>query len=205
MIYPWQELCVYYLDHDPVQAARLHNNIHARTMPGQYAQLLTSAWVKLHSEYHADWDAQDPYAGILKLWVSPPIFGAPMLTPSPDAGFTTRTGDGPFWLLLGQLLPPSVDVEGMFVRWLTERQGNYRWLYDAAFELCREYQRRTGKRHAAEPYVQTLEVVPPALGSTSPDHTEPPISSLISPGCVVVEGGCIEAVPTYRQYYRELK
>ena len=56
--------------------------------------------------------------------------------------------------------------------WLLESLDNYRWLVSLAWELCREYTFRYGKRHACEEHLEWLSIVEP-VGLVSHGFTMP--------------------------------
>jgi len=81
-------------------------------------------------------------------------------------------------------------------RWARDSLANYRWLCQLGLELCAEYTRRYGRRHATQDKLEWLAL-----------H-EPPLSDapfIDPPQCMPDDCKGIDPVKAYREYYRRHK
>ena len=81
--------------------------------------------------------------------------------------------------------------------WARETLGNYMWLVYHGKELCREYTRRYGRRHASESIIEFCHESWPKNMDQDTYHEKTPFAQAM-PDEYKVEG---DAVSAYRKYY----
>lgn len=193
---------IFMLDHDPVAAAAAHCDKHVVKMILETAQLLSTAWHRLHNPMFFGSEEKVTYAGLIERVVPPALYRTPELTGlSKDGGVST--GDKPFYLLLGQRIYGDTHANHPSAVWSREYGGNYVWLWRLGMALLDEYTRRYGKVHKTAAVMWTLESVPPALLPTVKTWTE--ATPAMPDECKVIADGFYDSVASYRKYYVDKK
>ena len=189
---------IFYLDKDPVAAARAHADRHVLKMVIETAQLLSTAWLTLHSE---DQLPEGDKRALPQVFVSRtrPAHRPSAPPPPIEADGPLRSTDGPLWgegvwLLNGQRIYRATHAHHPCARWARAAGGHYRWLWRLGIALAEEYTYRWGPRHATLSVLRTLEPLPPALVASA-DAFEPP------PLAMPAEYHDSDAVAAYRAYY----
>lgn len=190
---------VFMLDHDPAAAARAHCDRHVVKMIVETAQLLSTAWHRLHNADCFPVDAEVPYSGMLEWVVPPALFRTPQLIATRKDG-PVYSGDKPFWLLAGQRVYNPTHAHHPCAVWARSLGGNYLWLWRLGMALLDEYTARYGRVHKTAPVLWTLEAVPPALWGSLDTWSEVP-PAMPEDSRVLTEDGFYDSVQSYRTYY----
>lgn len=171
--YPEQYFNVFYLDEDPIVAARLHCDKHVEKMILITSQVLSTVWC-----------SQDVSEEIVSLDWGVPIGDAP------PRGLKHLNS-----LLLGQRIYPPSHAAHPCVKWAGLYGGNYDWLYRLGMALLEEARYRFGRIHACTPVLRVLEVLPPALMDSEATWCDAP--------AVVPVPDDREVVEQYREFYQK--
>lgn len=160
---------IFYLDSSPTKSAELHCDKHVVKMIVEYAQLLSTAHRVLDGELYIDSSSGRK----IKRWKHPiPI--------------------------LENTLYRACFVNHPSAMWVRESQGNYNWLYNLWYNLCKEYTHRYNKDHAT--YIKLakcLQVTPSNLFFNK-DVT-------IVPQCMPDDVKADDPVDAYQNYYIKYK
>lgn len=177
-----EPLNIFYLDHDPRQAAQFHCDRHVVKMCVETAQILSTVWHIVNEEE------------IGESWVPPPPFGKRYQVEEHESPAYTRT-------LAGQRIYRGTHRKHPSVLWAAESKANYEWLWRLGMHLAAEYAFRYERQHRTQGVLWTLEAVPPALPSAP--RSEPP--AVMPEQFLYIEDGIVHAVPSYRRLYAEGK
>jgi hypothetical protein len=179
---------IFYLDHDPRTAAQAHCDKHVVKMILESAQLLSTAWHVLAP------DALDVTIGS-----TDPYYPLVDRRPALEA----RLEFGENYYIGNQRIYGKTHEHHPSAAWVRECVGNYDWLWRLGQWLLDEYTFRYGRQHASRHVLRSLEC--PPRGITPEDaHTEPP-PAMPEELIVTDADGYIDAVASYRRYYREAK
>lgn len=162
---------IFVLDLDPVKCAEYHCNKHLVKMITEHNQILGSIAYSRR--------------GILKKKEITQEFVQKVF-----AGFPRKTESGPHPYGIGYLNHPCTQ-------WAAKSLDNYRWLTTLTAEMCKEYTRRYGKKHAGEEINRWY----------ASNHPELPIIGL-TPFAQAMPDDCknsADPVSAYRNYYRKHK
>lgn len=198
VLYREEPLALYYLAHDPAEAARAACDYHVRAGWTAALGLLGNAWHRLNPLYlplaRAD---SAPYGHLFMRRVLPARRpGATLQGPAADPFYEEFLSQS-YWLVLGQRIPDPVHTEHPYNTWLAGGTGNYRWVWAWGMALADEHLYRWGRYPTDLPLVWTLEAAPPGLPEAP--QTEPvPVGAGDS---AVVVDGCYDAVASYRAAY----
>lgn len=80
--------------------------------------------------------------------------------------------------------------------WARQSKGNYHWLVELGFALCKEYSLRYSKRHKCKDVIELLKHAPDFI----PDGERTPFAQAMPDDCKQED-----AVLAYRAYYRKHK
>lgn len=202
-LYREDPVALYYLDHDPVVAARSLCDTHVRAGPNSVVQLLSSAWHQ-HNPWFLALDGKHPYAGLFTRRVPPPLHGQRTLQPkSSDPFYVEYSGDRPFTMLMGQTIGEHGFEHHPNAEWVRGSAGNYYWAHAYGVELCHEHRYRFGTLHPALPKLWTLEAPPPDLDCDSPQAE--PTPEVPGDCLVLIDGQFYDAIASYGQLYSRHK
>lgn len=174
---------IFYIARSPRAAAQAHCDKHVVKMILETAQLLSTAWhVAAPDSVSTDTVATDP---LFRSWM-----------PN-DAKFQ----HGVAYYLGNQKIYAPTHEHHPSALWVRESRAAYDWAWQLGQELLDEYTYRYGREHASRHALRTLEFPPPGL----PDDplTEPPVA--MPDHCVVEVDGYVDALASYRNYYRTEK
>jgi len=183
-----REVNIFYLDHDPVFAARAHCDRHVVKMILETAQLLSSAWHVLNPEaVETDIDSTDP------------AFPRADVERAKAAGLPFDTK----YYLRGtnQRIYAPTHLNHPCAEWVRSSGGAYAWAWRLGMALLDEYTFRYKRAHATAPILRTLEAWPHAVPREP--HAEPPCA--MPEAHWVYDGDCLDAELSYRAYYRDGK
>jgi len=179
-----KEVNVFYLDHNPMLAARAHCDRHVVKMIVETAQLLSTAWHVMAPEcVSQDTTSTDP--------------AYPYIGPK-----EAKLAPGLVFYLRNQRIYGKTHEHHPSAEWVRESTGNYDWLWRLGMFLLEEYTFRYGKRHATTAVLWTLEAPPPGVPSEA--QSEPPLA-MPEDYYVADEDGYADALASYRRYYRDGK
>ncbi len=174
---------IFYLDHDPAEAARSHCDRHVVKMILESAQMLSTAWHELNPELlDTDIGSTDPAYPAEDL--------RSRLAAGLSFGISHYIGNQRIYEPTHRNHPSAV--------WARSSTGNYDWLWRLATCLLEEYTFRYGKQHASRHAIRALEFPPPAC--TVDAQSEPP-AAMPDEAIVLDDDGYIDAVASYRNYY----
>lgn len=166
---PEQYVNVFYLDDDPVMAAKMHCDRSLRYAIVWTCQILSTVWHLKSDLVLNDWSVTSPFQyGELKCLVS-------------DLG--------------GQRIFNRRHIGHPDVIWAGLYGGNYDWLYRFGTALLEEFTLRFDRIHACLPVIRTLELMPPCLVETSDTWCDAPA---VLPGEYVLEDS-VESYKKYFQ------
>ena len=80
--------------------------------------------------------------------------------------------------------------------WARQTKGNYHWLVQLGFALCKEYSHRYSKRHKCQDVIEKLKHAPDFI----PDGDRTPFAQAMPDECKRDD-----AVEAYKEYYRKHK
>jgi len=80
--------------------------------------------------------------------------------------------------------------------WAQQTKGNYHWLVQLGFALCKEYSHRYSKRHKCKDVIELLKHAPDFI----PDGDRTPFAQAMPDECKREN-----AVEAYKEYYRKHK
>lgn len=182
-----RELNVFYLDHDPDEAAQAHCDRHVVKMIVETAQLLSSAWhVVAPTLVESDIGNTDP------------AFPLGEFAQQRAANLTF----GQSFYLGNQRIYAPTHLHHPCAEWVRESSGNYDWAWRLGMALLEEYSFRYGRTHATTSILRTLELVPP--GVPEAPLVEPPLA-MADEFQVIDSDGYGDALASYRRYYRDGK
>lgn len=175
---------IFYLDHDPAAAARMHCDRHVVKMILESAQLLSTAWHELA-----------PAAVSSSIGSTDPLF--------PMGGKSeSYLEHGHVYYLGNQRIYARTHHQHPCAVWVRESYANYDWLWRLGSHLCDEYAHRYRRQHATRHVLRALEHGPTQLPAAP--ATEPP-TAMPDEYVVADDEGYVDAVASYRRYYREGK
>jgi hypothetical protein len=177
---------VFYLDHCPRAAAEAHCDRHVVKMILESAQLLSTAW-----------HVVAPNAVEQSIGSTDPAY--PLIDRTP--AIAARLEFGTVYYLGNQRIYGKTHEHHPSAVWVRENRGNYEWLWQLGQWLLEEYGHRYSKLHACRHVLRTLERAP--TGLQPGEQNEPPPA--MPEECVVSNDGYIDAVASYRHYYRTVK
>lgn len=173
---------LFYLDHDPALAARMHCDKHVVKMILETAQLLSTAWhVAAPAAVTTDIGSRDP--------LNPDKFGSPGI----ELGFGMT-----YYLSGNQRIYAATHPHHPSAVWVRACVANYDWAWRLGMHLLDEYTHRYRKQHGCTHVLRALEF-PPPIDATTPQYEPPPA---MPEECYVLEGRFLDAVASYRNYYR---
>lgn len=174
---------IFYLDRDPMLAAQAHCDRHVVKMILETAQLLSTAWhVEAPELVESDYVNSDP---LFPRW------------PGVDAGYDFGLS---YYIANQKIYAPTHQNHPSAV-WVRESRAAYEWTWRLSQELLAEYTFRYGREHASRHTLRTLEWAPPALSDAA--LSEPNVA--MPDHCVVAVDGYVDALASYRNYYRTEK
>lgn len=176
-------LNIFYLDHDPRAAAQAHCDKHVVKMVLETAQILSTAWHVLDGAL-LDTD----------LASTDPMFPMIDVAKQKDAGLQF----GVTYYIGNQRVYAPTHEHHPCSEWAREATGNYEWLWQLGQHLCDEHRHRYGRDHLSRHVLRSLEFPPPHLAEGP--QTEPPPA--MTEEYVVEVDGYVDAVASYRNYYR---
>jgi hypothetical protein len=164
---------IFYLDHDVVKCAEMHNDKHTVKMILEYCQLLSTA--------HRYLDGTEI---VVKKYV--------------NGSLPARYRNTKKWKLKDErddILYSATHINHPSAVWCRKTSANYEWLHKLLVELCKEYTYRYGKIHKCERegLVAQLARLPDTIPS---GHFTEPTPAM--PDEVKVAGNSIKS---YRNYY----
>lgn len=162
---------IFFLDRDPVAAAKMHCDKHLSKMCIEYAQLLSTA--------HRVVD------GVVTS--VPSKSGRRMIHRHihPDQDKNER-------------LYLDTHVNHPSNKWSRESSKHYLWLYQLYVALCEEFEYRYNKPHGSSKLSDILAVPPAGLDLIS-YWVDPPLAMKSAPN--IIENKTLTAVEAYRQFY----
>lgn len=188
---PW---ALYYLDHDPKQAALWLCDVHLEAAPTAVAALLSAAWYK-HDAMHLPLDGPAPFAQLFKRRTLPAMRGQPELQADPaDPFYVEYSGSKPYTLLLGQKIADHAFTTHSNIDWVRSCRAAYVWAHAYGLHAAHEYKRRFGKAHKDLPKLWTLENVPPGMSDEEMYTPDPDVPD----SCLLVVDKCLDTVSSYR-------
>lgn len=193
-LYTEEPVQVYYLDPSPIRAAEYHCDRHVLKGILDAAVLLSTAWHELHNPNNRALDEPGDYDPAFRHVVPPPR-GQTWDVRGADP-FYSINDSRTYWTLCGQKVLNAQYANHPVSLWVRAAEGNYAWVQALGTSLCAEHYARFRRRHALEPVLWTLEIVPPALEGP---QTEPP--PVMPEHCKVEVDGYWDAVASFRNYY----
>lgn len=197
-LYREEPVVLYYLDHDPAEAARQACDAHVASGILSAVAMLSCAWHELNQDC-LPLDHVAPYGGMFLRYTPPPRNGERVEVQGPDPLYATHTGDPVCWLLAGQRIGNYTHGAHPNCRWVRSAGGNYRWAHAWGSSLATEHKHRFGRYPPATPMLWTLEDPPPYIRECG-EATEPapqvPEDSLVTDA-----EGYFDTPASYRMYY----
>lgn len=195
-LYREPALPLYYLDSDPVAAARAVCDVHVPLGLGAAVKVLSAAWHQ-HNPMEHELDKALPYGHLIRRR-TPPASRA-QATPQdhpPDPLYEEQPGERSYYLLCGQRIHRPEHTEHALAVWARASVDNYGWVWAYGLALSMEHQYRWRHPHPLTPVLWALEHTPPNLpeGLTQPAPEVPP-------ECQVITEGCYDTPASYRAYY----
>lgn len=158
---------IFFLDIDPKQCARQHNDKHVVKMIVEYAQLMSSAHRILDGREYIGRTANG--RRIKRFF-------------HPDAH-------------LQETLYKVAHINHPSTKWVRQSKEHYQWLYNLWTALCSEYTYRYGKIHESQRKLEgALYYAPLNIGVS--EFTEPPPAMKAYPECIVA-GDAIASYRNY--------
>ena len=187
------------LDLNPEMAARYHCDKHLAPMIIDLARLLSSAWHYLDNDEYKPLE-ELPETEATTPWLRKHVRLARSGPELHHQANVVGEWSGAWWLLHGQRVYNKVpeDDHPCFV-WVRQLGGNYRWAWELAANLTKEYTHRFGRVHPTTPVIWTLEAIPPSLLPTEDQWTE--AVPVVSEGSKVIVDGYYDTVASYRRHY----
>lgn len=200
-LYREEPVVLYYLDHDPAQAARYSLDVHLSSGAASAVIALSNVWHAVNPE-HLPLDLESPYGGLFARRSPPAKAGqATLQAEHPDRFYEERSGDRTYWLLMGQRIGGLTWQDHPNSLWAAAGAANYRWAHAYGVACAHEHKYRFGYYPSTLPQLWTLEALPPQLLKDEEAQTAP---TPIVPGDSIVldDDGYYDTVESYRQYYR---
>jgi hypothetical protein len=178
---------IFYLSHDPEEAARFHCDKHVVKMILETAQMLSTAHRLLDGQEH---QFSIEYGGRtfkkkMRLLRGETLTGRIVLRENGTPGLKLQLNNRLCYMSTHANHPSNV--------WLRETRHNYMWGSSLLQALTQEYERRYKRSHATARYLQQLAVPPSNLIKLG--HTPVPLA-------MPEEYKRDDPVEAYRAYYR---
>lgn len=188
---------VYYLDSDPVEAARQACDYHVRMGVNSALAVLSSVWHQLNPQY-LPLDEEAPFGSLFARRTPPASTRHPVLQADrPDAFYAEYSGDQPYFLLMGQRIPARPMVEPTAVSWAATSAPNYSWVWAWGMAMAAEHKHRWGTYPAGYQQLWTLEAVPPHLPPEPYTQPEPDVTA----DSLFEVDGYYDTVGSYQLFY----
>lgn len=146
---------IFYLDHKPDVAAKMHCDKHVCKMVIEYAQLMSTAHRTLDGEFYYGKTANG--RKIARWKMDDPVYEKGLMKAS--------------------------HVNHPSAIWTRESNNNYNWLFSLWQELLHEYSYRYNRKHACENYMDLLRNTP--INIPVSNKTQPPPAMKLYPQCIV--------------------
>lgn len=165
---------IFYLDHDVVKCAEMHNDKHVVKMILEYAQLLSTA----HRIIDGTLSVQISKTGRKQNWYSLP---------------DNRE----------HLLYSATHVNHPSAKWCRDSSSNYKWLYELFCALCDEYTFRYGKVHLTDQKMRhVLSQIPRNIRQSEFTEPTPAMPEDVKIPCAGPRGRLhYDSLASYRNYY----
>ncbi len=196
--YREEPVVLYYLSHDPVEAAQAACDFHVGSGLVSAVAMLSCAWHELNPN-QLPLDAKAPYEGLFLRYTPPARQRDARAVTGGDPFYPTYTGDRSCWLLGAQRIGDYTHSAHPNSQWARSSAANYRWAHSWGIALSEEHKYRFGRYHRDTPMLWTLEPTPPHLESTQ-GATEP--APVVPADSVVTDSdGYFDTPASYRLYY----
>lgn len=193
---------VYYLDHDPTQAAQWACDHHVVTGVRSAVQLLSHAWAQQNPEFLPIVQTS-AYEGLFARRTPPPRFGQRKVQAGrPDTFYEEFTGDPPYHLLMGQRIDYGnfrfFSTKHTNAEWVRGNTEAYEWVRAWGLALADEHKLRYSRAHRWLPKLWTLEACPPWLPTEELTAPEPVMGEEFK---LIDSAGCYNTPDSYKLYY----
>ena len=198
-LYREEPVTLYYLSHDPVEAAAQALDAHVTAGQLAVVTMLSNAWHERNPNV-LPIDETSPLDQLYKRRSPPPSGSqATLHYDNPDPFYKESAGDKPYWLLKGQRIGEYRHFEHANAEWARASRANYNWAWQYGLALAEEFRRRWGYYTLLLPQLWTLEDAPPWLDAEVPTTQPSPVVPANS--IVMDEDGYYDTVGSYRAYY----
>lgn len=158
---------IFYLHHDPEEAAKMHLDSHSSKMCIEYAQILSTT--------HRVVDG--------KMWYGRTANGRRI------ARYLLEDGE------MNTHVYKACHINHPSTKWARESADQYQWLYNLWIATCNEYKYRYGRVHESFRKLELYLMLPPAK-LTRDGFREPPPAMGSHPECIV-EGDSVASYRNY--------
>lgn len=180
---------VFFLDKDPVIAARLHCDVHVRKMIIEYAQMLCTA--------HRMIDGQLKYVTIPNKNKKLPERSTKLYTLNSDIIIGNVLQDRKFYIQTHINHPSAI--------WTRTNTANYEWVYQCFLELCHIFERTYNKKHLTSIKLVDLLELPPKNLQYSDILSKIPLAANKEQYALIhhqYNNGIVSSVQAYRWYMK---